>query len=127
MNQQNTEIVLTGQEEPESFNLKTIEEVMDFLKEYHDAEEKLKLAASMLKCKIEEVPDKIKQMQDSIEGNTKRISLLNNLPELCCKVIGSKDNKPITCDKEAKHLYIHNDAVCSYCDEHDYVCGEKIK
>lgn len=32
----------------------------------------------------------------------------------------------ITCDKPATHWYLHNNDICSYCDEHNYICGEDL-
>lgn len=50
----------------------------------------------------------------------------DDLPTLCCKNVAT--NGPFkSCEKVATHWYLHNGDVCSYCDEHDYVCGEPIK
>jgi hypothetical protein len=45
----------------------------------------------------------------------------------CCRNINSKhDEALVACDEPAKHFYLHNGGVCSYCDEHNYACGEPI-
>jgi hypothetical protein len=31
-----------------------------------------------------------------------------------------------SCDKLATHWYQHDEDVCSYCDKHDYQCGQAI-
>lgn len=33
----------------------------------------------------------------------------------------------IACDKPATFWYRHNDDICSYCDEHNYACGEMVR
>ncbi len=50
------------------------------------------------------------------------------LPMSCCKVVeGDPDDKGIqVCGKLACHWYMHNGDICSYCEEHNYACGEKI-
>jgi len=42
----------------------------------------------------------------------------------CCKNIGI--DKFQACGKPAKTFYKHDDDICSYCEEHDYCCGEPI-
>jgi len=42
----------------------------------------------------------------------------------CCKNIGTNGIK--FCNKPAKHWYLHEDNICSYCEGHNYVCGTKI-
>lgn len=50
----------------------------------------------------------------------------DQLPSTCCKNIGGAG--PIQlCEKPATHWYLHNDEVCSFCDEHDYQCGTPIR
>lgn len=60
-----------------------------------------------------------------------------DFPRHCCKNVatGKGDRKqsfrseaePIkSCDKLAKYWYLHNDDICSYCVEHNYVCGYKL-
>lgn len=45
----------------------------------------------------------------------------------CCMVIKhGNDGKLVFCDKLAESFYKHNGDVCSYCKEHDYVCGEPL-
>lgn len=48
----------------------------------------------------------------------------DDIYDKCCRNVGVK--KLVYCDKPATHWYLHNDDVCSYCDEHNYQCGEKI-
>lgn len=50
---------------------------------------------------------------------------LEDLPQECCRNIGN--GRLVYCDRPATHWYLHNDDICSYCDEHDYQCGEKIE
>ncbi len=43
----------------------------------------------------------------------------------CCSNIGGRG--PVKwCDKPAKYFYLHNGSVCTYCTNHNYVCGEKL-
>ncbi len=46
------------------------------------------------------------------------------LPTTCCSNIGDSVFK--SCDKPALYWYKHNDDICSYCEEHNYQCGEQI-
>ena len=47
----------------------------------------------------------------------------------CCKNIGSASFK--SCEEETTHWYIHkysklDFAICSFCNEHNYLCGDEI-
>ena len=42
----------------------------------------------------------------------------------CCKNVGSDKFEP--CNRKAKTFYKHGEDICSYCEEHDYCCGEQI-
>jgi hypothetical protein len=42
----------------------------------------------------------------------------------CCKNVGV--DKFQACGKPAKTFYKHDEDICSYCEEHDYCCGEPI-
>lgn len=43
----------------------------------------------------------------------------------CCKNIAT-DGPFTACGQEAKHFYSHDGDICSYCDAHNYQCGEKV-
>lgn len=47
-----------------------------------------------------------------------------DLPKTCCKNVGIQGF--VSCDKPATHWYLHDEDICSYCEEHDYQCGLKI-
>lgn len=47
------------------------------------------------------------------------------LPTTCCMNVGV--DVYVSCDKPAVHWYRHNEDICSYCEEHDYQCGEPIE
>jgi hypothetical protein len=51
--------------------------------------------------------------------------LINPLPTTCCMNVGGHGTFQ-SCGKTATHWYHHNEDVCSYCDEHDYQCGEPL-
>lgn len=42
----------------------------------------------------------------------------------CCMNIAIGKFK--ACGKPAKTFYKHGEDICSYCEEHDYCCGEPI-
>jgi len=46
-----------------------------------------------------------------------------DFPTTCCKNVGGHYE---ICDEVACHFYLHNEDVCSYCEEHNYVCGEEL-
>lgn len=43
----------------------------------------------------------------------------------CCKNVG--ENGFVACGRPATKYYRHDDSVCTYCDEHDYQCGQPIE
>lgn len=49
-----------------------------------------------------------------------------SLPKLCCMNVGGHSVK--WCGQEATVWYKHygTEDICSYCEQHDYDCGEKI-
>lgn len=47
------------------------------------------------------------------------------LPRQCCMNV-ARGGPFKSCNKRASHWYEHNADTCSYCDEHDYVCGAAI-
>jgi hypothetical protein len=50
-----------------------------------------------------------------------------DLPKTCCKAIYDSGTKyPCPCDKPATRWYLHNEDICSFCEEHNYVCGIPI-
>lgn len=42
----------------------------------------------------------------------------------CCKNVGAEVFR--SCDKPAVFFYRHGDSICSYCEEHNYVCGQRL-
>lgn len=65
--------------------------------------------------------------QKRVEKFQLQITMKYKLPKTCCSVTGKDQNDNIIfCDELAKHWYIHNNDICSYCEEHNYVCGEEI-
>ena len=44
--------------------------------------------------------------------------------ETCCMNIGKNEFK--SCDKIATSWFLHDEDICSYCNDHPYVCGEPI-
>lgn len=44
----------------------------------------------------------------------------------CGKWIVDNSGVGKCCDEPSKNYYLHNGLVCSYCDEHNYACGEPI-
>lgn len=51
------------------------------------------------------------------------------LPQTCCMNVAHERNAAgfVACDERAVHWYSHDGDICSYCDAHDYKCGEPIK
>ncbi len=47
------------------------------------------------------------------------------MPATCCMNVG--DTGFVPCDAPAVVWYSHNEDVCSYCEKHDYACGELIE
>jgi hypothetical protein len=46
-------------------------------------------------------------------------------PKECC--LNVSNGGPFeACGQQASHWYKHNDDICSYCNKHNYVCGEVI-
>jgi hypothetical protein len=43
----------------------------------------------------------------------------------CCKNVGFDGF--VACGRPATKFYRHGDSICSYCDEHDYVCGQSLE
>lgn len=54
-------------------------------------------------------------------ADCKKTIKLSDFPTECCSYIWGK-----CCDKPAEHFYFHNKNICSYCEEHNYSCGELL-
>ena len=50
--------------------------------------------------------------------------MTDNFPRKCCKNVGLDGYK--ACGKPAWSWYWHGVDLCSYCEEHDYVCGTQV-
>ena len=51
----------------------------------------------------------------------------SDFPTTCCSNISGPDYEDFQpCDESACHFYLHNEDICSYCEEHNYVCGEQL-
>ena len=44
-------------------------------------------------------------------------------PKTCCKNAAKGDEPFRSCGKPAAHWFLHDEDICSYCDEHKYTCG----
>lgn len=60
------------------------------------------------------------------EGEGPEERKLSELPTTCCMNVGGAGPFK-SCNKPAATWYRHNDDICSYCEEHDYPCGEAIE
>ena len=59
-------------------------------------------------------------------NNPQKKDLFPRLPKTCCRVVGMNDKGLAFCSAPALYWYQHNEDICSYCEEHNYVCGEQI-
>ena len=52
---------------------------------------------------------------------------LSDFPTTCCSNISNSDYEGFqSCDETAMYFYLHNEDICSYCEKHNYVCGEQL-
>ncbi len=48
----------------------------------------------------------------------------SDFPTTCCSNIDGSDLQ--SCNENARYFYLHNEDICSYCEKHNYICGEQL-